>query len=164
MSTSSEPMPMTVEQWQAIATPRTELYNGFEYDLRARYTTARHAAICCNVTASISRQLDKCGSTSCNVLAAGPIVRIADNEARIPDVSVECTRQADTDPMHIQPCIVVEVLSPTTSIYDMTTKRDNYMTQDCIDSILLIDDDNNFITHDYRGSNGTWIQQVHRLQ
>ena len=139
MSTHPKHLPLTVEQWQDNATPRTELLHGFEYDLRAQATTARHAQLCSRIATMLSTQLSHHNS-DCVVYNEGPLVRIDDNLAHLPDVSVECIRHAATDDMHITPSLVVEVLSPTTRLYDLRIKRENYKTANFIEYIVFVDE------------------------
>jgi len=159
---NAEPQPLTVEQWQDTATPRTELHHGFEYDLRARAVSVRHSAICANLSCALANAIGNNSSfQSYSVCAAGPLVRICDTEAYVPDLSVEYDRQPDTHPLHIKPGVVIEVVSPTTAAYDKGTKRTNYMQMQYMTDVLLVDDDEKTITIDSVNDSGSqWSQRV----
>lgn len=156
-------LPIDVETWQQHASPRTELHHGFEYDLRAQATTARHALLCTRIAVLLHNEINRRSNNNCIVRTEGPLVRLNDTEAYIPDVSVECSRFVDLDPMHVEPEIVIEVLSPTTAAYDIGTKRNNYMKLDYMRNVVLVDDVNKTICVDYiREADGLWSQTLYR--
>jgi len=126
MSILAHQLPMTVEQWEPIATPRAELLNGYEYDLRCQSTTVTHANVCSNIVMALRASLRN-RDLKCTASTERPLVRINDNIAHIPDAWIECERDAGLPDTHIAPCTVVEVLSDSTRPYDNTTKLSSYM-------------------------------------
>jgi Uma2 family endonuclease len=68
-------------------------------------------------------------------------VRIPNGNTRRPDVGVDCGH-FDPDALAVEaPRLVLEVLSPTTSIFGMFDKLDEYKTVPGLARIVLIDPD-----------------------
>jgi Uma2 family endonuclease len=72
-------------------------------------------------------------------------VKVGDNTAYYPDVSVECGRPdlglQDDDLLAQRPTVLIEVLSPTTRNHDEKTKLPQYLEIDSVDTVALVDPD-----------------------
>lgn len=71
-------------------------------------------------------------------------VRTHDGSLRYPDVSVTCGRNGAADDAArtvSDPCVVIEVLSPSTSALDRGVKLDEYKALASVETIVLIDPD-----------------------
>lgn len=58
---------------------------------------------------------------------------------RRPDISIECGKPADKSMATVEPRVVIEVLSPSTTRYDRFQKLEEYKLQPAIKVILLVD-------------------------
>lgn len=69
-------------------------------------------------------------------------VRTRDTSLRYPDVSVFCGHDRGPDDRALQfddPKVLIEVLSPSTSAYDLSVKLGEYRQVDSVDTILFVD-------------------------
>ena len=135
---------LTVEDWHELATPRCELLYGLEYPLRTKSTPADHDELCARLIVTLTDQLqnqpNKNRDSRCVVRAEGPVVRINVTTAFMPDVSIECNRREEImHPMQVEPCVVFEVLSPTTAKYDREIKAPAYAAHPSIQYVVLVD-------------------------
>jgi len=79
-------------------------------------------------------------SDDCTAYAAGPLVKVDETTAFVPDVLIECQRSGGLGPMYIEPSIVFAVLSPSTKTYDRTTKLQRYINDvDSICEVVIVD-------------------------
>lgn len=78
-----------------------------------------------------------------------------------PDITVVCgERRFMTDaPIAtlLNPALIVEVLSPSTELYDRTTKFQHYQQIPELESYILVAQDRPYIEHYMRGEDTTWI-------
>lgn len=115
---------------------RHEFVNGVIFAMGGG--TDRHNLISGNVFASLHRQLVTNG---CQVFTQGMKVRIPTDlgEARYyPDVFASCD-PTDRDPLvREHPCVIVEVLSPSTESDDRQGKFSNYRSIPTLDHYILV--------------------------
>lgn len=78
---------------------------------------------------------------------AGDVVR--------PDVQVNCA-QADAFDLAHAPCLVVEVLSPSTARNDRTSKRDTYMALPSTQAYWIVSQDWRSVERHWRDAAGAW--------
>jgi Uma2 family endonuclease len=103
--------------------------------------TPDHAAITANVIILLGKQL---GDRPCRVFSSDLRIRVqATGLGTYPDVSVVCGK-LELDPEDrkghtvINPCVVVEVLSPSTEDYDRGEKLSNYKRIPSVEEIVLV--------------------------
>jgi Uma2 family endonuclease len=111
-----------------------EWVEGVAYAMGA--TTPRHAQIC----ARLARQLPDRGA--CSAYAAGLVVYVAElDRGFLPDLVVICGAPEE-DPGKpgavTNPSIVFEVLSPSTHMYDRTTKLEAYQRLPGLQAYMLL--------------------------
>lgn len=76
-----------------------------------------------------------------------------------PDVMVVCGRPVPDEYYETEPCILVEVLSPTTASIDLREKRLEYARIPSLRTYLIVDQDSLFVRHCWRDEEGHWQQQ-----
>ena len=87
----------------------------------------------------------------CTVLGDGASVVISDEDVYEPDVTVQCGDPIDLDVTTVtSPCIVVEVLSPSTKGIDSGGKLYGYFQVPSINHYLMIDPVKRVVIHHYR--------------
>ncbi len=97
-----------------------------------------HARIQGNLIAYLHAALRGSG---CRPYGSDMKVRSHDLSVRYPDVTIDCGAPGDTgkDEFLHAPCVVVEVLSPSTRGKDAGVKLDEYRTLPTVDTIVLVD-------------------------
>jgi Uma2 family endonuclease len=99
--------------------------------------SAYHSAIIANLTGVLSRFLEE---SSCWVYNSDIRLQLSETRYVYPDITISCDRRdQELDDMIHYPCLVVEVLSPTTEATDRGEKFFYY--QDCptIQDYVLVD-------------------------
>ncbi|MEO7690592.1 MAG: Uma2 family endonuclease [Sphingomonas sp.] len=117
---------------------RAELENGVIYMMTGG--TAGHALIQGNILTSLGVKLRGSG---CRPYGPDLAVKVGPISVRFPDVSVYCghpfDRSMDAEKLLGDPRAVFEVLSPSTSTKDQTTKLGEYRALAGIDTIVFVD-------------------------
>jgi len=99
-------------------------------------TTARHDRIATNVLVRLSLAAR---SGRCDVFSDSMRVQVAGDRYYYPDVTVVCTPVAGSDIVVRNPCVVVEVTSPSTARIDHGEKLDAYRSIPTLQAYLIID-------------------------
>ena len=114
---------------------RYEYLDGYVYMMSGG--TANHATISGNIYAML-RSLLRGGP--CRVYNSDMKVRVSEQRYFHPDVTVTCDpRDRGTADLIQSPCLVVEVLSPSTEAYDRGRKLQYYLACPSIEEYLLVD-------------------------
>jgi Uma2 family endonuclease len=94
----------------------------------------------------------------CQVLNSDAKVQIAEsNDYVYPDVSVSCDERDKTATKFISyPCMIVEVLSPSTKAYDRWEKFNLYRRSDILQDYVLVDTDRVEIALYSKNDRGKW--------
>jgi Uma2 family endonuclease len=157
-------IPITEEAFEQLISVESpyhyELIDGLIYDMTG--SSPEHADVAYNVTEILKEQLGKQGP--CRVYQE-QYVFIPSKPTVVPDVVVTCDI-ADRDkkqrlkPFKIRsPLIVVEVLSPSTEMYDHTEKFARYKLCPTLEVYILTSQDEPYIEV-YRKANG-WQQECY---
>lgn len=127
--------------------------------------TPDHAAVAGNVLTLLNIQLS---GKKCRVFSSDLRVRgVATGLGTYPDVSVVRGR-LELDPEDakrhtvVSPCILVEVLSPSTEAYDRGEKLRQYQQMPSVDEIVLVAHDRPEIEIVRREPDGSWSRHVAR--
>lgn len=92
---------------------------------------------------------DLAGPEGCETYIEGTRLQLADDTFVYPDVMVTC--ESDTDDYTVTaPCLVVEVLSPSTGWVDHGRKRTKYLALPSLKHYLLVNIENQSIEHYFR--------------
>lgn len=138
-------------------------FDGFQ-DIRYEYVggylyatvgaSQRHNLIVTNVTRIIAnRALD---TGNCRVFTSAMRLRIASDVYLYPDVAVTCDFDDSAD-LHIEnPCLIIEVLSPSTQHRDRGEKLLAYRNIDNLEAYLLVHQDEVRIERHWREGAGQW--------
>lgn len=134
------PKPMSVEEffeWQKRQDKNYELVDGVPVLTVKAMTGAssRHDTITVNVLATLHQKLR---GTPCRPRTSDQSV-LTFRGTRRPDISIECGKPLDTSMATVEPRVVIEVLSPSTTRYDRFQKLEEYKLQPAIKVIMLVD-------------------------
>lgn len=124
-------------EWQKRQDKNYELVDGVPVLTVKAMTgaSARHDTITVNVLASLHARLR---GTPCRPRTSDQSV-LTFRGTRRPDISIECGKPPDKSMATVDPRVVIEVLSPSTTRYDRFQKLEEYKQQKEIKVILLID-------------------------
>jgi Uma2 family endonuclease len=130
--------PSAYLDWEPQQEMRYEYAEGEAYAMTGG--TIPHNAIAINLIAALRNHVR---GSSCRVLGGDAKVRVAENGPFFyPDVLVTCDERDRQAVKFIQfPCLVVEVLSPTTEGYDRGAKFRQYRRLESLREYVLISSD-----------------------
>ena len=152
---------VTIEEWLAMdfGDTRTELIFGevlprhcdsWSDDPQMMATTRGHTKLCARIRDLFVTMLNQQNNTRCDAYEAGPIVAIDHPDIPLgfePDVFIECNPDESDDSMFISPCVVVEVLSPSTAYRDLAIKAKHYFLYQSIQHYLIVDPKQKVLLH-----------------
>jgi Uma2 family endonuclease len=128
---------MTVEEYLRFdegAAIKHEYVAGDVYAMSG--VTLRHNAIARNVIRHLDAAAD---GGPCQVFFSDVRLRAADDTYYYPDVMVVCGRTAELDVVVTEPCVVVEVTSPSTARIDRGEKLMAYRAIPSLRAYLIVD-------------------------
>ena len=98
--------------------------------------------------------------TGCRATMEGARLRINDKRHYYPDVMVTCETLTHTHEIS-EPCLIAEILSPSTTHVDRGEKRFAYLSMPSLRHHLIIDLETNIIEHTSRpDSQSPWTLQI----
>ena len=113
----------------------------------------RHSEIVGNIYTAVRTGARK---QHCRIYASDALVEVNDETIYYPDVVVACDAR-DTDALVLKhPCLVVEVLSPSTRTTDRREKASAFRTIETLRSYLVVHQSQALIEHYYRDDDGAW--------
>jgi Uma2 family endonuclease len=118
--------------------------------------TLNHSAIILNLATALKMHLRGSG---CRPFAEGTKTRVAARNAfYYPDVVVTCDdRDRPSNEQYIEhPCLIIEVLSPSTARFDRTEKFTDYRAIATLQDYILVATDRRFVEHFQRDDRGNW--------
>lgn len=122
--------------------------------------TPDHAKIAANLIIAIGSQL----SDSCSIYTSDVRVQLAEDRYVRPDVSVSCDTRDQNQKKVIQyPCLVIEVLSPSTEAYDRSKKLLYYQACPSIQEYVLVNTHFQWVEVFRRNSNNLWVHHAFEL-
>jgi Uma2 family endonuclease len=125
----------TFLDWTREMDGRWELDRGIP--LRMQSERAGHNRAKRRCANAMERAIDHAG-LPCEVFADGMDV-LLDDSLYVPDAMIRCGKAVDDDATRItDPVVVVEVLSPSNSLIEMTTKIDGYFSLPSVAWVLLL--------------------------
>jgi Uma2 family endonuclease len=145
---------LTVEEYlrrEARARVRHEYVAGFVYAMTG--ATIRHNRIVRNVA---TRLHAAAGAGPCEVFVNDVKVRVGDDRFYYPDVLVNGVPVDDDDVYVGDPCLVVEVTSPSTRATDRREKLVAYQTLDALRTYLVVDHRRRRVEVHARDGSGAW--------
>jgi Uma2 family endonuclease len=156
----------TVEEYLDFERKSEERHEYFDGEIFAMSgASEQHILITGNTFSSLLVQLRK---RPCKVYPIDMRVKVSPIKYTYPDISVVCGEPQFEGPivdMLLNPTVIVEVLSPSTEIYDRGKKLDYYQTLESLQEYLLIAQDMVRIEHYVRQTTGGWFySQVKALE
>jgi Uma2 family endonuclease len=96
-------------------------------------------------------------ASACDVYVSDIKVKINSKRYYYPDVVVGCDETDDADPYYLEkPCLIVEVLSPSTVRKDGTEKLLAYQNLASLHTYIMIEQDKCMISLIYQQDSGHW--------
>lgn len=150
---------MTVEEFHRFEDASPERHEFIAGEIHAMTGgTARHAAIVGNVFFRL-RQAASAGP--CRVYVDAPRVQIDDDAVYYPDVMVVCTPHDEEAQVIHDPCVVVEVTSPTTAGTDRREKLAAYRRLPSLRTYLIVEQRVRLVQRHWRDDDGAWWREDH---
>ena len=140
--------------WEEKQLEKHEYIEGQVYAMSGG--SRNHSLIAVRFTTLFSNHL---AESSCDVCNSGLRIKIVKTENYIyPDASVTCDDRDKTTTQYITyPCLIVEVLSPTTEAYDRGGKFRLYSNNPLLQDYLLVSSTSIEIDLYHKKDNGEWI-------
>ena len=162
---ATQPVPrLTEEEYLAFdraADYKSEFVDGEMYAMSGG--RLRHADLAVSIAAELWLQLK---GRKCRVFNSDARVRASEGQAYFyPDISVVCGEpktHANSNDTLINPTVIVEVLSPSTSDYDHGKKFACYREIPTLQNYVLVHTDDILIEQFTRQPNGDWLLSEHR--
>ena len=133
---------------------RHEFLGGYLYAMAGG--SQKHSRIVGNIFATLwQKAVDK----NCRIHQEGMKLRVEASAFYYPDVMVVCGKEEPDPYFETEPCILVEVLSPSTKHIDVREKMLEYKRLPNLQTYLIVDPDSLFVRHLWRDAEGDWQQQ-----
>lgn len=119
--------------------------------------TDRHNKISINAVLALgpaSRQL------GCELFMADMALQIGKNTIYYPDLMAVCDPSGESNLTRTKPCLLIEVLSPSTQSIDEREKRVAYMRLASMRDYLVVHPDDAMVDHHHREDDETWSWTV----
>lgn len=145
---------MTVEEYMKLeesSTVRHEYVAGEIYAMTG--ATRRHNRISGNIYAAL---LGAARHTTCRVYMETVKLRAAADTVYYPDVIVACGPEPEDPYVENEPCLVVEVVSPSTETTDRREKLAAYKRMPDFRRYLIVSQDRRRVEHHFRSEDGMW--------
>lgn len=136
---------------EKTASVKHEYIDGRIYALAG--ASKHHNRIALNIA---NRLLNASRGGRCRVYASDVKVRAADNRFYYPDVMVACGPESDDPHVEDAPCLIVEVISPSTESTDRREKLAAYKAMDSLRAYLIVHQDTRHVERFWRDEEGTW--------
>ena len=117
----------------------------------------RHARIVQNLALRLGIAV---GNGPCEVISVDVKLRAADDRIYYPDVMVLCTPGSDDDLVVDDPCVIVEVTSPTTVRVDRGEKLVAYQAIPSLRAYLVVDHRVRRVDLHRRDADGAWQREL----
>ena len=161
--TDSLPIPfLTVEEYLRFEEESPLRHEYVAGDIRPMMgTTLRHNRIVQNIAwrlAAASR------GGPCQVFLEAIMLRVARDVYYYPDAMVLCRLLNDTDLMVDDPCVVVEVTSPSTRSTDRKEKLLAYRGLPAVRAYLIVEQRRRLVERHWRDADGDWQHETVRAE
>ena len=145
---------LSVEEYlklEQIASVKHEYVAG---EIHARVGASRRHNM---ISGRIYRRLaDAAEGGPCRVYISDMKLRVADDVFYYPDVMVACEPEPEDPYTEHEPCLVVEVVSPSTETTDRREKLAAYKKVPTVRAYLIVAQDRPWIERHWRGEDGVW--------
>ena len=153
---------LTAEEYLAFereAEVRHEYLDGEIFEMAGE--SLSHSRICANLLGVANGKLK---GNKCEALS--PNMKVRTSTASLfsyPDMTIVCGEPKfhdDKKDVLVNPRVIFEVLSPSTEIYDRTTKFQRYrLGNETLTDYILVSQDKRFVEHFKKQTDGEWLYQ-----
>jgi Uma2 family endonuclease len=113
------------------------------------YTTKNHSRLLLRLTRRLAEAAD---NSTCEVFATGAGLRFSYDTVYVPDLTVVCD-PSDNDPRFVvRPCVLIEILSPSTQAVDRREKLAAYSDIPSLLAYLIFAQDQQVVERRWRDS------------
>jgi Uma2 family endonuclease len=140
-------------QREAESEVRHEYVGGYVYAMAGG--TARHNRITGNIYVELLNATEDVG---CTPLINDVIFRVSDDVYYYPDIMVVCDPERQSGRVITGPCLVVEVLSPSTRKEDRREKLALYRNVPSVRAYLIVHQADRRVERHWRDADGVWQQ------
>jgi Uma2 family endonuclease len=147
---------LTVDEYLKLeesATVRHEYVGGEIFAMVG--ATKRHNRIVGNM---YSRLWGAARGGDCRVYSESVKLRVADDVIYYPDLMVACGPEGNDPLVEDDPCLVVEVASPSTETTDRREKLAAYKRMPGLRAYLIVAQDRSWVEHHLRGEDNIWYR------
>ena len=148
------PLHYSVEEYLSIdeaSQGRLEYVDGVIYAMTGAHT--RHNRIAMNIAA---RLWMAARGGPCRIYMSDVKVRVAPTRFYYPDVVSVCAPRSDDGKVVSDPCLIVEVTSPSTARADWNDKREAYLAAPSLRTYLIVDQRQRLVDQWWREPGGEW--------
>ena len=145
---------LTVDEYLKLeesATVRHEYVSGEIFAMVG--ATKRHNRIIVNISGLL---WTAARGGACRVYSESVKLRVSDDVIYYPDVIVACGPEGDDPLVEDDPCLVVEVVSPSTETTDRREKLATYKRMPGLRAYLIVSQDRKWIERHFRDGDGAW--------
>ena len=140
-------------EWEATQEIRHEYFNGEVVAMAGG--TRNHNRISLNFSKILDNALANC---QCEVYIADVKVQVEPNKKYFyPDVVVTCDERDNAPQLVLFPCLIIEVLSPSTEAYDRGFKFAQYRNCESLQEYVLVQAEQPMVEIFQRDRNGIWL-------
>lgn len=139
--------------WEATQEIRHEYFNGEVVAMAGG--TRNHNRISLNFSKILDNALADC---QCEVYIADVKVQVEPNKKYFyPDVVVTCDERDNAPQLVLFPCLIIEVLSPSTEAYDRGFKFAQYRNCESLQEYVLVQAEQPMVEIFQRDRDGKWL-------
>jgi Uma2 family endonuclease len=149
--------PITPDEYfehEAASPVRHEYVEGYLYALAD--VSNRHDRIVVNLIIALG---SRARGTECHVHTGEMMVRVSESRYYYPDVHVGCQFISDDARTNPAPCVVIEVLSPTTTGVDRREKLFAYRQIESLRAYLIVHQEEKMVEQHWL-DNGVWRHDI----
>lgn len=157
IKTAAVSTPEDYLRFERGANVRHEFLDGEIYQMAGE--SLSHSRVCVNLSGEVRNKLK---GKACEALS--PNMKVRTTSASLfsyPDLTIVCGEPQFHDrkkDVLVNPRVIFEVLSPSTEIYDRTTKFQKYrMGNETLTDYVLVSQDKCFVEHFTKSAGGEWI-------
>lgn len=146
--------PLSVEEYLRLAEMsqvRHEYVGGEIHALPG--ASDRHNRIAMNIAAGL---WNAARGSACRVYGSDMLLRVAEDVFYYPDVQVVCDPTDTEEMFKSRPCVVVEVLAPSTEATDLREKLLAYRRLETLQAYVVVYRDRVRVQRYWRDEQGTW--------
>lgn len=161
----SDPAPqaMSVEEYLRLeekSAQKHEYVGGFVYPLHGQAGASRsHALVSGNIFGVLYQDAMR---AECRLYQSDMKLRVEDTTSFFyPDVMLVCDRNSGNQDAETSPCLLVEVLSPSTASHDRFGKYGVYIALPSLQTYLIVSQSERYVV-EYQRTEGGWQMREHR--